>query len=153
MYIIMSGSLKQLVCPISEERVDEHVTRINAMFGILLIIAGLISGSAVFPALLMVDFYIRAFTKTRFSPLSFLSYQITTVLNLEKKVIDKAPKVFAARLGFLMSLIITLLMLFGLNSAAIVVAGILVFFSSLEFVLAVCAGCLMYTYLVLPFYK
>jgi hypothetical protein len=52
-----------------------------------------------------------------------------------------------------MSLIITLLMMFQFNTAAFVVGGILVFFASLEFALAICMGCIMYTYLVLPFYK
>ena len=40
-----------------------------------------------------------------------------------------------------------------LKTAALVVAGILVFFATLEFALAVCVGCILYTYVVLPFYK
>lgn len=149
----MSGSLKQLVCPISDERINERVTRINAMFGIILIISGFVTGSLIFPAFLMADFYIRAFTKARFSPVSFISQQMTNMLQLDKKVIDKAPKVFAARLGFIMTLVITLLMLLDLDTAALIVGGVLIFFASLEFVLAICVGCLIYTYLILPFYR
>lgn len=149
----MASNLKQLVCPISEERINERVTRINALFGILLLITGFVTESVIFPAMLMADFYIRAFTKARFSPLSYISYQMINMLQLDKKVIDKAPKVFAARLGFLMTFVITLLMLFGLNTAALVVGGVLVFFASLEFALAICMGCIMYTWVVLPFYK
>ncbi len=148
----MAGNFKQLICPISEERVNERVTRINAVVGILLLGAAFVTGSFVFPAFLTLDFYIRAFTKAKFSPISFLSQQMTNVLQLDKKEIDKAPKIFAARLGFLMSAVVTLLMLMGLNTAAIVVGGVLVFFASLEFALAVCMGCILYTYLVLPFY-
>ena len=151
--IFMASNLKQLVCPISDERINERVTRINAMIGILVLIAGFVSGSIIFPAMLMTDFYIRAFTKAKFSPISYISYQMTNMLHLDKKVIDKAPKVFAARLGFLMTFVITLLMLFGLNTAALVVGGVLVFFASLEFALAICMGCIIYTYLILPFYK
>ena len=149
----MASNLKQLVCPISEDRIDEQVTRINAIIGIFLLIAGFVSGSVIFPAMLMTDFFIRAFTKVKFSPVSYVSYQMTNMLHLDKKVIDKAPKVFAARLGFLMTFAITLLMLFGLNTAALVVGGVLVFFATLEFALAICMGCIMYTYLILPFYK
>ena len=151
--IFMASNLKQLVCPISEERINERVTRINAMIGILILIVGFVSGSVIFPAMLMADFYIRAFTKVKFSPISYLSYQMTNMLQLDKKVIDKAPKIFAARLGFLMTFVITLLMLLGLNTAAFVVGGVLVFFASLESALAICMGCIMYTYLILPFYK
>lgn len=149
----MTSNLKQLVCPISEERINERVTRFNALFGILLLIAGFVSESVILPAMLMADFYIRAFTKARFSPISYISYQMTNMLNLDKKVIDKAPKIFAARVGFLMTSLITLLMLFGLSSGARIFGGVLVFFASLEFALAICMGCIMYTYVVLPFYK
>ena len=52
-----------------------------------------------------------------------------------------------------MSLTITLLFLLNLGIAAMVVAGILVFFATLEFALGVCVGCMIYTYMVLPFNK
>jgi hypothetical protein len=147
------NTLKQLVCPISNEHINERVTRINALLGILLIIAGFMFNSVIFFAFLTADFYTRAFSKAKYSPVSYLSHRMAHALNLDKKNIDKAPKVFAARIGFLMSLIITLLMMFQFNTAAFVVGGILVFFASLEFALAICMGCIMYTYLVLPFYK
>jgi len=146
-------SVKQLVCPISEERVNEQVTRLNAFFGILLAVAGVVFNSVFFFVFLMADFYIRAFTKAKFSPISFLSSNMANALNLSKKSIDKAPKVFAARIGFLMTLAISVLFLLQLNTVGYVIAGILVFFATLEFALAICMGCIMYTYLVLPFYK
>jgi len=149
----MTSNLKQLVCPISVERINERVTRINAIFAILLLIVGFVSDNVIFPAILMADFYIRGFIKVKFSPMSYVSFQMTNVLQLNKKVVDKAPKVFAARLGFLLTFIITLLMLFGFNTVALMVGGVLVFFASLEFALAVCMGCIIYTYLILPFYK
>jgi hypothetical protein len=145
--------MKQIVCPISDERTNEQVTRINALFGILLVVSGFVFNSVFFFVFLLADFYIRAFTKAKFSPISFAGHSMVNALNLNKKSIDKAPKIFAARMGFLMTLAITLLFLFQLNTAAFVVGGILVFFAALEFALAICVGCIMYTYLVLPFYK
>lgn len=147
------NNIKQLVCPISDKRVDEQVTRINALIGILMITAGLIFNAVFFMIVLTVDFYIRAFSNARYSPVSFISHRMADALNLNKKEIDKAPKIFAARIGFLMSLAITVLMILQLNTAAFVIGGVLVFFATLEFALAVCMGCILYTYLVLPFYK
>lgn len=147
------NSMKQLICPISNEYINERVTRINALLAILLIIAGLVFNSVLFLVFLTADFFIRAFTHAKYSPISYLSHQMANALNLDKKNIDKAPKIFAARIGFLMSLTIVILMLLELNSAALVIGGILVFFASLEFALAICMGCIIYTYLVLPFYK
>lgn len=145
--------MKQLVCPISTEKVIEQVTRINALMAIILVLLGFMLNSVFFFLFLMADFYIRGFTRIKYSPLGFISYQMVGALNLNKKGTDKAPKIFAARLGFLISFIISLLFVFHLNSAAMVVAGILVFFATLEFALAVCMGCIIYTYLILPFYK
>jgi len=145
--------MKQLICPISNEHIYERVTRLNALFGILLVLAGIVFNS-VFPLILLTaDFYTRAFSNAKFSPISYLSHRMAHALNLDKKSIDKAPKIFAARLGFIMSFTITILMLFQFKAASFAVGGILVFFASLEFVLAICVGCIIYTYLVLPFYK
>ncbi|NOR74959.1 MAG: DUF4395 family protein [Draconibacterium sp.] len=145
--------MKQILCPISKERINERVTRINALVGILFIIGGFATNSVLFFLLLLADFYVRAFTKIKFSPISYISHRLANALNLQKKNIDKAPKIFAARIGFLLTLIITVLIVFNLNVAAFIVAGVLVFFATLEFALAICMGCIMYSYLVLPFYK
>lgn len=144
---------KQLICPISNEHVNERVTRINALLTILIAVSGFVFAPVLFFAFLAADFYIRAFTNLPYSPISFLSHQMANTLNLGKKEVDKAPKIFAARVGFIFSLIITLLLMFQLNTAALIVAGILVFFATLEFALAICMGCILYTYFVLPFYK
>lgn len=145
--------IKQIVCPISNEHINEQVTRINALLGIILTVAGFVFNSAFFFIFLSADFYIRGFSNVKYSPISYLSYRMANALNLDKKNIDKAPKIFAARIGFLMSLIITVLVLAEFNAAAYAVGGILVFFATLEFALAICMGCIIYTYLVLPFYK
>lgn len=145
--------MKQILCPISDKKIDEKLTRLNAFWGILLIVAGFAFNSVFFFGFLMADFFIRAFTSAKFSPISYASHIMANALNLGKKNIDKAPKIFAARLGFIMSLTITVLFLLNLSTAALIVGGILVFFSTLEFVLAICMGCIMYTYLILPFYK
>ena len=145
--------IKQLVCPISDKRVDEHITRINALLVVLLVSAGLLFNAVIFLAFLTIDFGIRAFSNARYSPVNYLSMQMVNALNLHKKEIDKAPKIFAARLGFLMSLTITVLMILQLTTASFIIGGVLIFFATLEFALAICMGCIMYTYLILPFYK
>ena len=145
--------MKNLVCPISDERINERVVRLNALFGILLVVAAFVFNTVFFMIFLMTDFYIRAFTKAKYSPVSYLSRSMANALNLGNKSTDKAPKIFAARIGFLFTLTLSVLFLLNLPTPALVVGGILVFFASLEFALAICVGCLMYTYLILPFYK
>jgi hypothetical protein len=145
--------MKELVCPISNEMINERLVRLNALFTILLVTAGFVFNSVFFPLLLLVDFFIRAFTSSKMSPVSFASSAVVRLLHLRKKPIDKAPKIFAARLGFLMTLVIATLFLTGLYTASMVVAGILVFFATLEFAFGICVGCLIYTYFILPLYR
>lgn len=145
--------MKHLVCPISEEKINEQVTRINALLTVLFVVAGFVFQSVLFFVFLLADFYIRAFTQLKYSPISFVSAKLANALNLNKKPIAKAQKIFAARLGFVMTLAISILLYFNLVTAAIVIGGILIFFATLEFALAICVGCIIYTYLVLPLYK
>lgn len=147
------NSLKQIVCPVSSEKIDERVTRLNALLVILMVIAGFLFNSVIFPVFLAADFFIRGFTRIKLSPLSYLSNLMANALQLDKKIIDKAPKIFAARIGFAFSLAISVLAILNFNTAALITGGVLVFFASLELALAFCMGCIMYTYLVLPFYK
>ncbi|MFV0593280.1 MAG: DUF4395 domain-containing protein [Draconibacterium sp.] len=145
--------MKQIICPISNEKINEQVTRLNAILAILLIIAAFAFQQPIILFFLVSDFFIRAFTKAKYSPVSFVSHRLTNTLNLGGKAVDKAPKIFAARIGFLMLLTITILSVSGLQSTALLVAGIFVLFAALEFALAICVGCIIYTYLVVPFNK
>lgn len=145
--------MKNLVCPISDQRINEQVTRINALLTIVVVVLAFVLNSVVLLAFLMADFFIRAFTEMKFSPISFTSHSVRNALSLSVKMIDKAPKIFAARLGFLMSTAIAILYILNLTTGAVVVASILVFFAALEFAFGICVGCLIYTYFILPFYK
>jgi hypothetical protein len=150
----MKGDLKMksVFCPISEERINEQVPRVTALLVMLVVIAAFALDSVVVMGLLTADFFIRAFTQMKFSPISFVASKVVKALKLPVNKIDKAPKIFAARMGFTMALVVALLFVLQLHTAAAVVAGVLVFFAGLEFAFAFCAGCTIYTYFVLPFY-
>ncbi len=146
-------NVKQLICPVSTEKVNEKIVRTTAFFVILLVVVGIL---LPFPALLVLvaaDFFIRAFTRSKLSPLSYVSKQIVSLIKLEAKPIDKAPKIFAARMGFLMSAAVVLLYFAQLPTASVVVAAILTFFAALELVAGFCMGCFIYTFVVRAFEK
>lgn len=145
--------MKNLVCPISDQRVNEQVTRINALLTVVVVVLAFVLNSVWLLAFLMADFFIRAFTDVKYSPISFTSHSVRNALSLSVKMIDKAPKIFAARMGFLMSTMIAIFYIFNLTAAAVIVASVLIFFATLEFAFGICVGCMIYTYLILPFYK
>ena len=144
------AKFNQLVCPISTERVDENRVRTTA-FGILTIM-GLffMTNNPVFPAILMVDFYIRAFTRLKYSPVSFLAHLFVKAMGTEPVWIDKAPKMFAARVGLLLTSLTLGAALLQLPLLATITGATLVLFSFLECGLNFCAGCWVYTFVVFP---
>lgn len=146
-------AMKSLICPVSYERVDENRVRITALFTVLFAGLFMIIPNPVIPLYLAVDFYIRAFTKLKVSPLSWLSGILLSIFKPKPILIDKAPKIFAARIGFVFSLAMSIFILFGLINAAMIATAVLVLFATLECGLNFCAGCWAYSYLVHPFYK
>jgi hypothetical protein len=145
--------MKKIICPVSDQRANENVVRITAFWVILLTGLFILVPNPFIPLYLAVDFYIRAFTKSRYSPLSWISAGIVRSLNLTPHWIDKAPKIFAARVGFLFSLTMLVFTITGLPVAAVSTASVLVLFAFLECGLNFCAGCWVYTYIVLPVYR
>jgi hypothetical protein len=140
----------QLICPVSPERVDENRVRVTALGVILMMGAFFWTGWVVFPAILALDFYIRAFTKLPHSPISWLSQHFVKRMGTLPIWIDKAPKIFAARIGLLLTLITTTAALLGWSLTAYLAGSTLVLFAFLECGLNFCAGCWVYTYVVYP---
>jgi hypothetical protein len=64
--------------------------------------------------------------------------------------IFSAPKRFAAALGLVFSLTITVLIFIQLTSLAYIIGGILVVCALLELVFKICLGCYVYNWVVLP---
>ncbi len=144
----------RFTCPISGEQRDGTTVRVVAgivsvVTGVALLVAVQVAppAAAVISGLLAIDFIIRAFIKTKYSPLATLARGIVSVLNLPKKMIDSAPKVFAARIGVVFSVTATLLYAGNLLYAGIAVSVILLICAILEFLFSFCLGCWMYSLL------
>jgi hypothetical protein len=102
------------------------------------------------PALVALDFYIRAFTKLPYSPISWLAMHFVKRMGTHPIWIDKAPKIFAARVGLLLALIAMAAAFLGWSLTSYIAGSTLVIFAFLECGLNFCAGCWVYTYVVYP---
>jgi hypothetical protein len=145
--------MKNIICPVSNEKANEKVVRITAFWVIMLTGFFIVFPNPYIPLYLAFDFYIRAFTKLRYSPISWVSAGIARGLGISPRWIDKAPKIFAARVGFLFAVMILAFTLTGVSVAATSSASVLVLFAFLECGLNFCAGCWVYTYIVFPVYR
>lgn len=141
--------MKALICPTSNLRIDKNIVRITGFLIAVLIAVYTFTGAVYLMVLIAADYFIRAFTSVKFGPVSWLAYKISKAMDIARKSIDKAPKIFAARVGFLFAF--TLMLLFFVDITASINVGIaLMCFALLESIFDICVGCLVYTHIVYP---
>lgn len=144
--------LKGLICPISGERIDSNVSRLTIFISVLLVVVFIITQQPLPLYIAAFDYFVRAFGNMQYSPLRFIALKIAQAFGWTPKMIDKAPKVFASRLGFICLFTASLLFNLGMATASIIVAGMAGSLFLLDAMGIVCVGCLIYHNLVFPFF-
>jgi|SRR5690554_1210671 len=129
--------------------VDENVVRLVATQVFLLTLITLLTEWAWLGLFLAIDFGLRAFTSAP-SPLALIAKKITKTFKLTPKSIFAPPKRFAATLGFIFSIGITVFLFLYNPSVAYVIGGILFFCAILEAIFNICLGCYVYNWMVAP---
>lgn len=145
--------MNNLVCPVSSARISENIPRINALLTIFLLIVYGYNNFLIIPLFLAYDFFIRGFGNSKHSLLAIISKKIENLISNKGKLIDKAPKIFAARLGFVFTILILATHLLGLTTITYSLGMALILFASLECFLNFCVGCWVFTLFIQPFYK
>ena len=133
------------VCPISFKQVNEKAARINAILSALSVVLFLVTSYKFIIVFLAIDFFIRGFIDPLYSFYSAISKSILRLSNSKPKLIDGSPKIFAAKLGFLLSLFILFFALFAFQTIAIILGIILISLALLEGVFGYCVGCKIYS--------
>ena len=100
-----------------------------------------------------IDFLFRAGPLSKFSLVAITSEALVKYLPGNNDRINAGPKIFAARIGLLLTSLIIVLFILKLSSAAFFLVGILALFSFLESVFAVCVACIIYPYVYKFTYK
>jgi Domain of unknown function (DUF4395) len=139
-------------CPVDFIPVNENKVRLTALWVLLLLLL-LLSfpiwhRQGLFISIfLAIDFFLRAFNLGKYSPFNKLSELTVRLFHISNKSIDQAPKRFAAKIGFILSLVIIAFLLTGINTGALILAIIFALFAFLESFLGFCAGCYVYSFL------
>lgn len=143
--------MKNLICPTSTERLSHQVVRLTGLMMAGLLLLYLWTGSPWFIWAAVIDYTVRAFSLFATSPFSWLAAQIVGLLGWQIRTIDKAPKIFAARVGWLFAFLGALLIgPFPILGVALILT--LMTFALLESIIDFCMGCVIYTYLVFPYF-
>lgn len=141
--------MSSLICPISSETIDKQASRGGATLTALLLVAYAISGAWPILFAVTADYVIRVLTPYR-PPISMLSGRLLKAAKVGPHPMNKGPKVFAWRIGFVLAVVATLLLPVS-PPASVAVAVMLAGFNVLDGILNLCVGCVIYTYLVLPY--
>jgi hypothetical protein len=142
-----------IICPISSEKVDSHVSRLTVFINDAVMAYFLFSLQPIAIFTVTVDYGIRAMGYNRFSPLCFLASLIIKVIGVKPKMVDKAPKIFASRLGFICAVLGSVFITMNMPMASRSIIGLFVVLATLDSVFDLCVGCMIYNYLVFPFYN
>ncbi len=134
-----------LECPFSPKTVNETAVRLVALFTLTLTLVGILSSLQWIALFLCFDFFVRGFTDRPLSLLRLLAKTILKSLRLKPEMINAGPKIFAAKIGFFFTAIITLTAFMELNLIANVLAVLLILLASLEAFFKVCVGCHLYS--------
>lgn len=136
------------VCPISFEQINEKVARLNGAQTTLLLIAFILTMNKFIVIFLCVDFLTRGFFKPKFSLIAIISKSILKFLKSKPQMTNAGPKIFAAKLGFLFSVITLVLSCLNQNLFSTIVAGMFGFFAFLEAAFGFCLACKVYPLLL-----
>lgn len=139
-------------CPISDKRINERVARVNAAFTVFLLVLFGLTGSVSLILFLTFDFLLRATSYSEFSLVGISSKNIVRYLPFDIHLINAGPKIFAARIGLVLSSLIILANLAGFSWLAFGIAGILGLFSFLEAAFGKCVACQIYPFVYKVFY-
>lgn len=134
------------VCPIIDKQVDEKVTRLNALLTFLIALLYIFTPFKEIIFFLAFDFLLRSFNDGKYSPFKAWNRYFARIIGLQPLLINAGPKIFAARIGLTISLIISLTYIFGFNSISILFAGIIGFFAFLESAFGFCVACKIYPF-------
>jgi hypothetical protein len=134
------------LCPISEKKINERVARVNATFTVLLVAGFLFTQNIFFVAFLAIDFFLRTADLAKYSLVAISSKSIVRYLQVKELFINAGPKIFAARIGLILSSLIIFSYLLNAKILALVLAGILGLFSFLEAAFGLCVACEIYPF-------
>lgn len=138
--------MMSLVCPISDNYIDENIARLNAFITFGLVLTFLFTPFKWIIFLLAADFLLRRILHGRYSVVSRISLLTTGALSLKKVSINAGPKLFAANVGFALSILAALFYFTGLPVVSYAIAGTLAFFTLLESAFNICAACILYPF-------
>jgi len=133
-------------CPISYKKIDENVARLNGFFTVVLLGVYVLTSSLIPVVFLVLDFLARGFEKPEYSLLARFSKFLLAAFKVRPQLINAGPKIFAARVGLLFSVLVIAIALPGWNTIALVITLLFGVCAFLEAAIGFCVACKLYPF-------
>lgn len=131
-------------CPMNFIRVDNTISRVNALFVSSLVIAYLLSSNVFILFFLAMDFSIKLFVDKKYAPLFILSKFVKKVLKLEVDYCDGGAKRLAAYFGLFFVFLLITAHFSNAWVVSLVIATIFISCALLDVFFSFCVGCKIY---------
>ena len=129
-------------CPISIEKVDKYLLKSYAGIVILFLVFFLFGYRIPF-VFITLDFIVRVVFGIQYSPTCFMIRYAFRILHIKPRLINAGPKKFAASVGLIFSLIVSISCYFGFFIVANIFAVMFLIALLLELILNYCLACKM----------
>ncbi len=138
-----SKRMNQQACPVNYKKVNVYLLKFYSSIIALFLLGYFFFGWTVPIYIITIDFAIRVFLGIEYSFECKILNLILEILHIQPKEIDASTKMFAAKVGLLFSVSLSLALLFQKETLATIIA--VVFFMAVfaEVVLNFCAACYM----------
>ncbi|MDX9748251.1 MAG: DUF4395 domain-containing protein [Paludibacter sp.] len=133
-------------CPISYKKIDENVARLNGFFTVVFLGVYVLTSSLIPVVFLVLDFLARGFEKPEYSLLARFSKFLLAAFKVRPQLINAGPKIFAARVGLLFSVLVVITALPGWNTVALVITLVFGVCALLEAAVGFCVACKLYPF-------
>lgn len=143
----------EALCPICTRQIDENIARLNGLWTVLILVSANYTDSYFLMLFLLVDFSLRAASLVEYSPLAFLSKRVIALFQIQPKLINAGPKLFAARIGLLFSFVLFFSFVAGWATVSLLVTLVFGICAALEASIGFCVACQIYPYLYRLTYK
>lgn len=131
-------------CPIGSTSIDQSIVR-GVAFQVLCSIAiFLASGLDFILVYLVYDFFMRGFVSRKLSLFVLIAKNLSQTFSCKIEPVNAEPKVFAARIGFIVCLLTLLCNLMELDILGYGLGGMLLVAAALECFFSICLGCHIY---------
>ncbi len=134
-------------CPISTDRVNSKLTKIYSIFTFSIISIFLFTPFKEVIFISVLDFMIRIFLGVKYSPIcTIIKFGLKTG-NVPVHLVNAGPKKFAAKVGLLFTVIISIGVILNITTLSLIAGGIAFIAIGAEVFFDYCLACNIYSYL------